>query len=156
MPPNISDKYKFENISDNDKIIELENKIKKLNELLKKKSKIKRSDVTYGQVFDIKLFNAKVNEVNDITRKKNKIKDQIKLSRLNYRPPNPDKLTITELKQGLLLDTYQMFKDFTTLKKISHNDINNILNKNYRRLTLLIILLIICIISYILIKFLSD
>jgi hypothetical protein len=156
MVPNILDKYKFENINDNDKIIELEKKVKNLNELLKKKSKIKKSDVTYGQVFDIKLFNAKVNEVNDITRKKNKIRDQIKLSRLNYRPPNPGRLTITEFKQGLLLDTYHMFKDFTTLKKINYNDINNILNKNYRRLTLLIILLIICIISYILIKFLSD
>jgi len=156
MPPNISDKYKFENINDNDKIIKLEKKIKNLNELLKKKNKIKKSDVTYGQVFDIKAFNRNVNEVNEITRNKNKIRDQIRLAKLNYRPPNPDKLTIAQLKQGLLLDTYQMFKNLATLKEINYKNINNILNKNYRRLTLLIILFMICIISYILIKFLSD
>jgi len=149
-------KYQFENINDNDKIIKLEKKKKNLEELLKKKNKFKKTDAVYGQIFDVNIFNARVEEVNEITREKNKIIDEIKLSRLNYKPPDAGKLTITQLNQGLLLDTYNMFKEFSNLKEVKYININNILNKNYRRLTLLIILFVIFITSYILIKFLSD
>ena len=108
-----------------------------------------------GGKFDSKAFNKKVNSVMDIARQRRKLKDKIKLAKLEYRPLDYNKLTIGELKMALYNDIFDMFDEISKLKKINLKYLNLILSKNYRKLTVLVLLLIIFILTYTLINILS-
>jgi hypothetical protein len=149
--------YKFEDITD-------EQKIQIMNKLLaeqkikqKKESKFKASDITApGGKFDSKAFNKKVNKVQDIMRQKKILKDKIKLAKLVYRPLDHNRLTISQLKTALYADTYQMFREIANLKSFNLQNLDQIMSKNYRKLTVLIILLITVLSTYVLIYFLKT
>jgi len=134
----------------------LKSKERELSQKFNKESKFKGSDITaVGGYFDIAAFNAKVNKIQEIARQRRKIKEQIKLARLNYRPLDVNQLTIEQLKQGLYLDTYNMFEEIKKMRSFNLSQLDNILSKNYRKMTVLIIFLIILISTYALNKFLE-
>ena len=56
--------------------------------------------------------------------------------------PDPDKMTFNQFKSSIIVDTYDMFNDLFTLRNINKSNLNNIMDKNYRKITLFIILLI--------------
>ncbi len=130
------------------KLIEEEKQLKILE---KKESNFTTSMMTQGGKFDASLYNKQVDKVYDIKRKRRKIKDKIKLLKIKYTPLQPTKLSIDELKYQLINDTYDMFNEYKNKKPI-----NDILDKNYRKLTILFIFLFIIIISYILIQFIKK
>ena len=148
--------YKFQDIDGSKEISSLKSTVNELNIKQQQSKNIKVSDITHGGIFDLKAFNKKVDKVNKINREKSRIKQRIKQLQLKYKPLDYNKLTIEELKNSLLLDTYDMVYEIFSMEKFSIEKINIILSKNYRKLTILFILLIICIFSYILINFLSE
>jgi hypothetical protein len=148
--------YKFQDIDGSKEISSLKSTENELNIKQQQSKNIKVSDITHGGIFDLKAFNKKVDKVNKINREKSRIKQRIKQLQLKYKPLDYNKLTIEELKNSLLLDTYDMVYEIFSMEKFSIEKINIILSKNYRKLTILFILLIICIFSYILINFLSE
>ena len=156
MSNNSNSNFRFKDTNDEKEI----QKMRKLSADLKikqqKESKFKVSDVTApGGKFDSKAFNKKVNKVQDIMHQRRKLKDQIKLAHLTYRPLDYNRMTIGELKMAVYLDTYDMFREIGELKSFDLKKINQIMSKNYRKLTVLIILLILFITTYLLIAFLK-
>jgi hypothetical protein len=148
--------YKFGEINDEKQINQMKILSSELKLKQKKESNFKVSDVTApGGKFDSKAFNKKVNSVMDIARQRRKLKDKIKLAKLEYRPLDYNKLTIGELKMALYNDIFDMFDEISKLKKINLKYLNLILSKNYRKLTVLVLLLIIFILTYTLINILS-
>ncbi len=135
--------------------------MKKLSVELKtkqlKESKFKVSDITApGGKFDTKAFNKQVNKVSDIIRQRRKLKDKIKLANLAYRPLDYNKMTIGELKMALYSDIYDMFGEISNLKSFNLKKLNQIISKNYRKLTILIVLLLALITTYLLVNYLDH
>ena len=149
--------YNFAEITDakeiqNMKKLSVELKTKQLKE-----SKFKVSDITApGGKFDTKAFNKQVNKVQDIIRQRRKLKEKIKLANLAYRPLDYNQITIGELKMALYSDTYDMFREISNLKSFNLKKLNQIISKNYRKLTILIILLVALITTYLLINYLDH
>ena len=122
-----------------------------------KESKFKVSDITApGGKFDTKAFNKQVDKVSDIIRQRRKLKDKIKLANLAYRPLDYNRMTIGELKMALYSDTYDMFAEISNLKSFNLEKLNQIISKNYRKLTILIVLLVALIITYLLVNYLDQ
>lgn len=149
-------KYKFPEIDASKEISEYTNTLAKIEIEQKILNKIKLEDVTIGSIFDAKAFNKKVDAINELIMKKNKIKDKINLLKLKYRPIDYNKMTIDEFKFGLITDINLMINELLLMKNFNYNQFNNIINKNYRKLTILILLLLLFIISYYLYNFLSN
>lgn len=105
-------------------------------------------DITIGSVFNVKAFNKKLDSIFSDIIKRQKIEEKIAKLKKKSTIPNPDTMTFNQLKSGLILDTYDMFNELFSIKKIDKQNINNVLDKNYRKLTLLILLLIFFIIFY--------
>jgi len=152
--PNKSN-YKFGETNDEKEI----QKMNKLSDELKikqqKESKFKVSDITApGGKFDSKAFNKKVNKVQDYIKQRRKLKNKIKLAKLAYRPLDYNRFTIGELKMAIYTDTYDMFKEIAKLKSFNLKNLDQIMSKNYRKLTVLIILLVVFISTYVLISIL--
>lgn len=141
--------YTFPNIDA--EIDRLSNEEKNLKLEREKKKIIKPSEVIAGSVFDSALFNRKLDEINEINRKRRKIKDKIKLFKLKKRHVDYDDLTIRQFKNGIILDTYDMFSELFSMKSFSFKNINYIINKNYRKIILLVIIFSVIILSYIII-----
>ena len=148
--------YKFPDTDDTKLIKKLSSDSDKLNSQIKIASNIKPSDVSIGGKFDSKAFNKKLDNIRDLRQSKSKLKDKINLAKLQYRPVSYGHLTIDQLKQGIIMDIYDMFSEISHMQNINLYNLNMILSKNYRKLTLLILLLLFIIISYIIISILSD
>ena len=148
--------YKFPDIDDTKMIKNLSSESDKLQTKIKTASNIKPSDVSIGGKFDSKAFNKKLDSIRDLKKAKSKIKDQINFAKLQYRPVSYNHLTIDQLKQAMIMDIYDMYNELCYMENINITNINIILSKNYRKLTILIILLLFIIISYIIISILSD
>jgi len=135
--------------------------IKKLTEeddLLQKKidlDKPKPSDFIIAGLFDVNKFNIKFSEINEINRKKRKIKDQIKLKEMSRKNLDLNDLTIGQLKNGLMLDIYDMFIEIGRLDHFNLKNFMKIIKKNYRLLTILIFLTITIIIIYLFIQWIN-
>lgn len=149
--------YNFAEITDAKEIQKMKNLSVELKTKQQKESNFKVSDVTApGGKFDTKAFNKQVNKVQDIIRQRRKLKDKIKLANLTYRPLDYNRMTIGELKMALYSDTYDMFREISNLKSFNLKKLNEILSKNYRKLTILIILLVAFITTYLLINYLDQ
>ena len=98
--------YKFQDIDGSKEISSLKSTVNELNIKQQQSNNTKASDITHGGIFDLKAFNKKVDKVNKINREKSRIKQRIKQLQLKYKPLDYNKLTIEELKNSLLLDTY--------------------------------------------------
>lgn len=105
-------------------------------------------DITIGGVFNVKAFNNKLNNIFSNVLNKQKIEDKIKKLKKQSTIPNPETMTLNQFKSGLILDTYDMFNELFSLKKFNKNNINNVMDKNYRKITLFILLLLFFIIVY--------
>jgi hypothetical protein len=153
---NKKEHFKFPE-TDGEKLIkELSSKDKELSSKYDKEKKFKPSDVSVvGGKFDTKAFNLKVGKIQEIARQRRKLRDQIKLARLKYQPLDLNTLTIDQLKKGLYLDLYYMFNEIKHMQSFNFVELDRILSKNYRKLSLLIILLLIIIMTYLLVKFLE-
>jgi hypothetical protein len=148
---------KFGEITDEKEIQKMKKLLVELKTKQQKESKFKVSDITApGGKFDTKAFNKQVNKVQDIIRQRRKLKDKIKLANLAYRPLDYNQMTIGELKMALYSDTYDMFREISNLKSFSFIKLNEILSKNYRKLTILIILLVALITTYLLVNYLDK
>jgi hypothetical protein len=136
-------------------IKELETEEIRLSDQIKKEKKINSNEFIMGGLFDNKTFNNKLNSINKLSSERKEIIDKINLEKLKYEPLDYNKKTIGDLKQDLLNDTILMFNELYQLKSFDFNKINDILNKKYRKITLLIIFLLFLILLYSLINFLE-
>jgi len=148
--------YKFPEINASKEIAKYKKTLSDLDKKKKIISKINVKDVSSSGIFDAKAFNKKVDSINEITMQKKNIKDKIKLLNLKYKPIDYNKMTINELKIGLLTDTNEMLNELSLMKKFNYIQFNDIISKNYRKLTILILLLILFVISYYFYNFLSN
>lgn len=125
---------------------ELENTESEINNY-----KVSKDDVSVGGVFNPKTFNEKLNKLNELKRKRSKLKDQIKLSKINRQTTITNQLLTNQLltKENIINDIYKMIDEFKNLEKINIVNIDSIVKKGYRKLIILIALLIILIVIYI-------
>jgi hypothetical protein len=119
---------------------ELENTESEINSY-----KLSKDDVSIGGIFNPKTFNEKLNKLNELKRKRSKLKDQIKLSKMNRQMTTKQLLT----KEDIINDIYKMVDEFKNLEKINIVNIDSIVKKGYRKLIILIALLIILIAIYV-------
>jgi hypothetical protein len=148
--------YKFPDIDDSKLIKKLSADSDKVRAQKILASNIKPSDVSIGGKFDLKAFNNKLDKIKELRQRESKLKDQINLAKLQYRPVSYNHLTIDQLKHGMIMDIYDMFNELALIDNLSIKNINLIMSKNYRKITLLILLLLYIVISYIIISILSD
>jgi hypothetical protein len=124
---------------------ELENTESEINSY-----KLSKDDVSVGGIFNPKTFNEKLNKLNELKRKRSKLKDQIKLSKMNRQMTTNQLLTNQLLtKEDIINDIYKMVDEFKNLEKINIVNIDSIIKKGYRKLIILIALLIILIAIYV-------
>lgn len=148
--------YRFPDIDARITFTKLIAEEKKLRAEEKKISRFTMNDITPpGAVFDVAAFNKQVDKIFTIKRKRKKIKDKIQLLKIQYTPLNYNKLSIGEMKHGLVNDLYDMLQEIKDMEK-NKTSLNEIFNKNYRKVTILFIILLIVIISYSLIKYLKK
>lgn len=133
----------------------LETEEKRLSSEIEKHKKINPNEFILGGLFDNKAFNDRVNKINKLSSERREIKDKIRLEKTNYEPSDYNKKTIGEFKKELIDDTIIMFNELYKLGSFDINKINNIISIKYRKITLLIIILLFLILVYFLIKFLE-
>jgi hypothetical protein len=124
---------------------------------IKKQSVLGPNDVG-SVVFDRKALNKKIKKISALRKKKEKLKNISKLLKLRYAPLDYNEMTIGQLKMGLYLDLHEMISELINIKQINVYEVNNILAKKYRRMTILVILFTCCILIYInfqILKFIS-
>ena len=110
-------------------------------------SKFKINEYIVGGVFDLNAFNVQADKVENLARMKRHIKEKIRLLQLNYKFIDFTDLSIKEFIYSLYLDIYTFFIELGNIKKI--NDVITAINKNYRRLTFIFIILLIVVIYFI-------
>jgi len=110
--------------------------------------KVDSSDIQIGGLFDKDAFNKKLDKIySNIVKRKN-IEDKIKELKNKSSIPNPNEMTVNQFISAILLDTYDMFYELYNIKIFSRKNINTIIDKNYRRITLYILILLLVIIYY--------
>jgi len=139
--------YKFQNIQKDIANASIQ------KELLKNKEKNiinfhDDSNLMIGGLFNVDAFNYKLDKIFSIIQQRQKIEDKIKELKDKSTIPNPDNMTLNQFISGILLDTYDMFNELFTIKVYSRSNLNLIMDKNYRRITLYILLIIFAIIIY--------
>jgi hypothetical protein len=135
--------YKFPDINnDIDQLIKLD---KILSTRYKIESKFKVSEFIRAGLFDNNLFNKKIDEINEIQRIRRKIKEKIRLLKLSDEQPDYHKLTIGEFINAIYIDMFSMFRELFNMNKFRLQTIHHILNKNYRRIILVLLFLMIII-----------
>ena len=92
---------------------------------------------------DINAFNRNLDRIySDITQRQN-LDKKIAQLKAESRIPDPDKLTLNQFISGLSLDLYDMCNELINKDNVSVAEIVIIIDKNYRKLTILIIILMI-------------
>ena len=139
IPPN-----KFPDIdNDIEQLLRLENILTTRYEI---ESKFSVSDFIKGGLFDHKLFNKEVDKVNELKRKIRTIREKIRLLKLKYETPDYDTMTIGEFKSAIIIDIYDMIKEILHMKTIY--ELPKIINKNYRKITILLFVFVILVVMY--------
>lgn len=139
IPPN-----KFPDIdNDIEQLLRLENILTTRYEI---ESKFSVSDFIKGGLFDHKLFNKEVDKVNELKRKIRTIREKIRLLKLKYETPDYDTMTIGEFKSAIIIDIYDMIKEILHMKTIY--ELPKIINKNYRKITILLFVFVILAVMY--------
>lgn len=133
----------------------LETEEKRLSDEIEKNKKLVPNVFIMGGLFDNKAFNEKINRVNKLSSERRKIRDKIKIEKLKYEPLDYNKKTIGEFKQDILNDTIIMIDQLSKLTSFDINKINEIISVKYRKITLLIIILLFLILVYSIINFLE-
>jgi hypothetical protein len=105
---------------------------------------------------DQTAFNKMFDTVLNVNRYQRNIKKKIKYLPLNDKPLDYTKLTIEQLKTALYVDFFDMCNELLLIEKINFESFNRILSKNYRKVTILCFILVVCLISYIIINILDD
>ena len=100
------------------------------------------------KIFDVNVFNKNIDKLYSNIQQRQKIEDKIKDLKLKSKLPNPDEMTISQFIKAIILDTYDTFIELSNIKKYSKSKINHIFDKNYRTITIYIILLIFFIAIY--------
>ena len=105
-----------------------------------------------GILPDKTAFNNMFNTVLNINRYQRNIKKKLKYLPLNDIPFDHNNLTIGQLKNSLFVDFFDMCNELLLMEKFSPLTINFILSKNYRKITLLTILLLTFLLSFVVIN----
>lgn len=138
---------KFPDIdSDIKQLLRLENILTTRYEI---ESKFSVSDFIKGGLFDHELFNKEVNKVNELRRKIRNVKEKIRLLKLKYETPDYDMMTIGEFKSAIIIDIYDMVNEILHMKTIY--ELPKIINKNYRKITILLFVFVVLIVVYLII-----
>ena len=117
--------------------------------------KVDSSDIQIGGLFDKDAYNKKLDKIySNIVKRKN-IEDKIKELKNKSSIPNPNEMTVNQFISAILLDTNDMFYELYNIKIFSRKNINTIIDKNYRRITLYILILLLVIIYYFSLHFIS-
>ena len=92
---------------------------------------------------DIKAYNKKLNTLFSNIMERQNLDKKIAQLKAESRIPDPNKLTLNQFIDGLTLDFYDMYDELIIMNDPSIVEISKIINKNYRKLTILMIFLII-------------
>ena len=106
------------------------------------------SNITIGGIFNVDAFNKRLDKTFSNILQRQKIEDKIKKLKAKSIIPDPNTLTLNQFISGIILDTYDMFNELFTINSYSKSNLNKIMDKNYRRITLYILLLILTITIY--------
>ena len=99
-------------------------------------------------VSDIKAYNKNLNTVySDILYRQN-LDKKIAYLKAQSRIPDPNSMPLNQFITGLSVDLCDMYDELLMKNNPSVADINQILDKNYRRLTVLFILLFIFLLTF--------
>lgn len=99
-------------------------------------------------VSDIKAYNKNLNTVySDILYRQN-LDKKIAYLKAQSRIPDPNSMPLNQFITGLSVDLCDMYDELLMKNNPSVADINQILDKNYRRLTVLIIILFIFLLTF--------
>jgi hypothetical protein len=105
-------------------------------------------DITIGGIFNVNAFNKKLNKIYSDILVKERIEENITKLKAKSKIPNPNSMTLSQFTSSLISDTYDMFDEIFKIKEYSKPNINKVMNKNYRRITLYILLLFLAILIY--------
>jgi hypothetical protein len=136
--------------------LKLEQEKAKLAAIIAKDPKTHKIQIGKGILPDQTAFNKMFDAVLNVNRHQRNIKKKIKYLPLNIKYLDYNDLTIKQLKKGLYIDFFDMCNELLLMEKFSLLNFNNIISKNYRKIILLLILLISIVISYIIINFLNQ
>ena len=141
-------------------------KIKLEEEKAKIANKIANNPATHnvisgrGILHDERAFNKMFNTVVNINKYQKQLKNRKKIlatnTNTNTNTNNIDNFTIGQIKEGLYVDFFDMCNELLLLDKFNYLNINYILSKNYRKIMLLVIILITIIITYLIINILDK
>ena len=143
-------------MSKEDNIKKLEQSIKSLSKEEEAAKQIDPSEVIAGSVFDIKAFNLKVDKYSELIRKRRKLKDKLQLEKLKHKAFDYGDITYNQFRYKLIGDFYNMFNEIKNMSSFSFTKLSVIINKGYRKLMILFIILIGLLLFLIMYKFLSN
>lgn len=154
-PTNLKNPYRFPDVDGKDNIRLLKTQLDLLNDDLIQAESLKYSDVTIGGIFDVDAFNGYMNKIDTIKNNKHQLEEQILKERLRFDPIDINNLTLKQLKNGMIMDFVDMYIELKELKTINFENVSIIVNKKYRKITLLITIFLILLFSYLLSNLLS-
>jgi hypothetical protein len=134
--------------------------------LEEEKTKIALSSATNPKTYNIikgkniladqTAYNNMFNTVLNVKRYQRNLNQKKKLLGFKFKPTDYDNYTIAQLKTGLYIDFFDMCNELLLIDKITLNNLDYILSKNYRKLIILCIILITFLISYLIINILAK
>ena len=96
----------------------------------------------------VNAFNSRIDNIfSDVLIRQN-LDQKIAKLKAESRIPNPNKMTLSQFIVGLQVDIFDTYNELMSINILSISKINRILDKNYRRLTILVILFCILFIIY--------
>jgi hypothetical protein len=143
--------YKFPDVESN--IVQLKKIDQLLSDQYKLESKFRVDEYIHGGVFDLNSFNKQVNKVNDIARELRRTREKIRLLKIKDVNIDHDDLTIGQFKSALFLDFFDMIVEIFSIDGFSFGKLSKIVNKNYRRISIFIIILIMVMLYISIIKY---
>jgi DNA repair exonuclease SbcCD ATPase subunit len=109
----------------------------------------KDPNIISGSVFDINAFNKKLNNVYSMYKQEEDIENKIRKLKEVSSIPDPNRMTLNKFKIGILLDTYDMFYELFYTRDYTIPNIKKIMNKNYRKITFFILLLLLFVLFFV-------
>lgn len=131
------------------KKLKLEADKAKFAELIAKNPKTHNIQSGRGIIPDQTAFNKMFDTVLNVNRYQRDIKNKMRLLRLQNKPVDYTKYSIQQIKEGLYVDFFDMCNELLMVEKFNLSNLNNILSKNYRKVTILFLILICILIAFV-------
>ena len=136
--------------------LKLEAKKAKVAEIIARNPKTHDIQVGRNILPDQTAFNKMFETVLNVNRYQRDIKKKLKYIRLGDKPIDYTKFSIQQIKEGLYIDFFDMCNELLIIDKFNFHNLNAVLSKNYRKVTILLLILFILLISFVLMNILNK